>query len=449
MPYEGEYASYQPLKRIVESDKVKGLLKEARKLDRGELQAAAVVCDAPVFGGKLPAAVIAIDGSIAEVDVSNGYPGAKVGYCSVASVIVDLAEMEKLDEHRPVDPTLFRKTEEVSSDGVAMPGCNVVIRDHKSAKESFRDSVYQLLSKSVIDEEDGTTLLDTYLALLKHKPTNEITCPYKDCGCEKESIVVSDSISSCPCNEKRVIYPTDALRIHERFNEATGSNQEAYSYVMQVWERLILIHLLRCIQKKGWLSKLADVAFIMDGPLAVFGPPAWLSAAITKELRLINDEYAKINGHDILIIGIEKTGDFITHFCELDKKHDGSALFKPRQYFMPTDAYIKRNIVFSDSKKAYGKDTYFGRKLMYKTRTGALIVPCIATFNAEQDNLYHSDISKYPAMDKALALIDKLVTSRYPNALSPIVSAHSNAAIPLHLGQKVLKQLSTTLMRKN
>jgi len=449
MPYEGEYACYQPLKRIVESEKVKSLLKEARKLEHKELQSAASICDGPSCEDKLPSAIIAIDGSIAEVDVANGYPGAKVGYCSVASVIVDLAEMARLDEIRPVDPVLFRKTEEVSSDGAAMPGCNVVIRDHKSAKESFRAAIYQLFNKSVVDEEDGSTLLDTYTALLKHKPTEQITCPYSDGGCEKKEVVVSQSITSCSCDEKRVIYPTDALRIHERFNEATGSNQEAYSYVMQVWERLILIHLLRCIRQKGWLAKLADVAFFMDGPLAVFGPPAWLSAAISKELQLINEDFRKVTGQDILVIGIEKTGDFITHFCELDKKEDGSSLFKPGQYFMPTDSYIKRNIIFSDSKKAYGRDTYFGRKLMYKTRTGALIVPCIATLRPEQEDLSNADIGKYPAINKAFALIDKLVTSRYPNALAPIVSAHSNAAIPLHLGQKVLKQLSTTLMRKN
>lgn len=449
MPYEGEYACYQPLKRIVESEKVKGLLKEARKLDRKDLQSAASICDAPSFSDKLPSAVIAIDGSIAEVDVATGYPGAKVGYCSVASVIVDLAELARLDEMRPVDPTLFRKTEEVSSDGAAMPGCNVVVRDHKSAKESFRDSVYQLLNKSVVDEEDGTTLLDTYTALLKHKPTEQITCPYSDGGCDKKDVVVSGSISSCPCSEKRVIYPTDALRIHERFNESTGSNQEAYSYVMQIWERLLLIHLLRCISKRGWLDKLTDVAFVVDGPLAVFGPPAWLSAAISKELSAINAEFRKTTGQDILILGIEKTGDFITHFCELDKKEDGLPLFKPGQYFMPTDSYIKRNIIFSDSKKAYGRDTYFGRKLMYKTRTGALVVPCLATYSSEQEDLNSADITKYPAIAKAFALIDKLVTSRYPNALAPLVTAHSNAAIPLHLGQKVLKQLSTTLMRKN
>jgi hypothetical protein len=44
------------------------------------------------------------------------------------------------------------------------------------------------------------------------------------------------------------------------------------------------------------------------------------------------------------------------------------------------------------------------------------------------------------------ALLDKLVSSRFPNALAPIVSAHAHAAIPLNLGAKVLEQLTKALM---
>jgi hypothetical protein len=63
----------------------------------------------------LPIFVVAIDGSWAEVDVRNGYPGAKVGYCTVASVLLDLLKIDELDSARPVDPREFRKTEEAST----------------------------------------------------------------------------------------------------------------------------------------------------------------------------------------------------------------------------------------------------------------------------------------------------------------------------------------------
>jgi len=447
MPYSNEYASYQPLKRIVESDKVKDLLKEARCLVRGDVQQSISIHDAEEFTGVLPSAIVAIDGSIAEVDVATGYPGAKVGYTSVASVILDLAAIDRLDTMRPADPVLFRKTEKASSDEAALPGCNVVLQNHASPMESFRGSLYKLFKDSLVDEDEGITILDTYNKLLSLRPQSDISCPCgEDCGLRA---TVSENITTCPCNKQKVVYPTDALRIHERFNADSGSNQEAYSYVMKVWEQLILVNLLQCLEKRNWLNKMSDIAIFMDGPLAVFGPPAWLSAAMSRELRRINDIFKKESGHDLLIVGIEKTGQFITHMTDLDKKSDGTSLFKPGQYFIPTDNYIKRNIQFSDSKKTYGEATYFGRKFMYKTRTGALIIPCLATFSDEQADLTHDDISKYPTAFKMFKLIDKLVTSRYENALTPLVSAHANAAIPLHLGRKVLSQLSSTLMRKD
>jgi hypothetical protein len=53
----------------------------------------------------------------------------------------------------------------------------------------------------------------------------------------------------------------------------------------------------------------------------------------------------------------------------------------------------------------------------------------------------------FPQFGTVCALLDKLATSQFENALAPLVSAHAQAAIPLHLGQKVLKQLAQALMR--
>jgi hypothetical protein len=79
--------------------------------------------------------------------------------------------------------------------------------------------------------------------------------------------------------------------------------------------------------------------------------------------------------------------------------------------------------------------------------SGGRIVVNLPFLTDEQDTLSTDDISLYPRLGTACALLDKLVSSRFPNALSPIVSAHSQAAIPLHLGAKVLQQLSKALMR--
>ena len=175
MPYEGEYSHYQPLKRIVESERVQQLLRRSRVLDSSTITQQATPQTPPIADSTLPSLVLAIDGSHAEVDVRNGYPGAKIGYCSVASVVLNLTEVERLDSKRPVNPIDFRQTEDPSSDASALPGCNVITRDHLSAKDSFREAVFELFHNAIVDEEDNTRLLATYQALFAFKPAGTIS----------------------------------------------------------------------------------------------------------------------------------------------------------------------------------------------------------------------------------------------------------------------------------
>ena len=84
------------------------------------------------------------------------------------------------------------------------------------------------------------------------------------------------------------------------------------------------------------------IAFVLDGPLAVFGPPAWLSAAISSELKRINREVRRLTGNDLILLGVEKSGEFVNHFEELDNTETpGEFLFQPRTYMLLTDSYIK------------------------------------------------------------------------------------------------------------
>ena len=84
--------------------------------------------------------------------------------------------------------------------------------------------------------------------------------------------------------------------------------------------------------------------------------------------------------------------------------------------------------------------------MLYKTLSGARIVADIAFLTDAQDTLDSDDTAVFPQFAAYCSLLDKLVSSRYPNALAPIVAAHAQAAIPLHLGAKVLQQLARALM---
>jgi len=251
---------------------------------------------------------------------------------------------------------------------------------------------------------------------------------------------------ACPCTKKYPVYSTDALRIHERFHD-NSTNGEAFGEVMQVWERVLLIHLLRWFERKGLLDQIAKIAFVLDGPLAMFGHPAWLSPIIKAELKRLNKVVRNCGGEDLLIIGIEKSGSFVTHFEEIDRTETGEPFFPNGTYALLTDKYIKERVIYSSSDKPYGQDTYFGRKVFYKTKSGARIVGTIPILDDSQDNTLKSDIAQFSHFGNVCALLDKLVSSRFPNSVGPIISAHSHAAIPLTLGTKVLEQLARTLVK--
>jgi hypothetical protein len=71
----------------------------------------------------------------------------------------------------------------------------------------------------------------------------------------------------------------------------------------------------------------------------------------------------------------------------------------------------------------------------------------MAILDDTQDDITADDISKYPAFASICAILDKVVSSRFPNSVGPIITAHSHAAIPLTLGTKVLEQLARALVK--
>ena len=153
-----------------------------------------------------------------------------------------------------------------------------------------------------------------------------------------------------------------------------------------------------------------------------------------------------------------EVGNVRRSFDEVDKTETpGELLSRRGSFFMPSDQYIKSRIIFSSSPKRYGEDTYFGRKVFYKTASGARFVVNIPFLTDEQDTLEpvgpddlgSSDISPYPQIPIICDLLDKLVSSRFANAVAPIINANAAAAVPLNLGAKVLQQLAHALMRED
>ena len=223
MPYEGEFAKYRPLQRIAETERVKLLLGRARAFQPSSSTPLVQPIAAPAAVADLPGLVVAIDGSTAEVPVKNGYPGAHVGYCTVASVLLNLREVERLDVARPIDPKAFRKTEQTATIDAALPGSNVVVRTHTSARDSFREALYETFNDVVVDGKTiARTSSATYEKFLRRQvdtanpPATRKPDDYD--GCDQHFNPAAGA-ASCTCPKRRPVYSTDALRIHERFHD--------------------------------------------------------------------------------------------------------------------------------------------------------------------------------------------------------------------------------------
>lgn len=453
MGFEGEFASYEPLRRLLDSEKVKSLqnrLKIRQHDEKKEEFEGLVVKKSDLTESTIqPDLVLAIDGSNLAAKAENGFPGAEFGYVTIASVLIDLKLIGELEKREFIEPKKFRETEKASTIESVFPGCNVILGNEKDAKASLRRALFEELRSSTIFT-DGETLLDTYehLFRIKREHFQERNLPRSPIEGVEEEMTYSYGEYICP-HSGESLFSTDALRLHELMNPG-GSNGEMFGQIMATLEKLWLVHILRAFERKGWLATLRRVAVIMDGPLAVFSTSSWLTKVISYELSRLNELQKKINGQDLLIIGIEKTGTFFNHFLEIDTTKDGiSDKFPKQSGLLLNDGYIKRNIIFSESSKPYGQDTYFGRKFFYKAASGQKIVPIVACLSEYQRNLDTANPDQYTRLADVMNLLDQLVSSRYPNSVSPLVSAHAEAAIPLNLGKRIFEDIAREIREKS
>ncbi len=455
MGFENEFASYGPLRRILDSPKVQLLQDRLRVRKSGAQENGqeefedSIINKSDMTSDFIPDYIVAIDGSYQSAKAENGFPGAEFGYITISAVLIIEKSVREFAKQKFIDPKKFRDTEKASTIDTVIPGFNIIIKGEKSAKASMRRALFEELQNTRVFEE-GETLLETYehLFRIKLEKDRELGKPKSPIDGVDQEMSYDFGQYTCP-HSGEPLYSTDAMRLHELMNPG-GTNGEMYGQIMQMFEKLWLIHILRSFETKDWLALLDRFAFVLDGPLACFSTWSWINKSIITELARINKLQKKHTEKDLLIFGIEKSGTFYNHFEEVNTKVDGTTDRFPNQSaFLLSDDYIKRNIIFSESDKPYGQDTYFGRKLFYKTKTGYRIVPVLAFFNEHQQNLETARTDQYPRLADLMNVLDELVSSRYPNSVSPLVSAHAEAAIPLNLGKRIFDDIAREIRDKS
>jgi len=389
----------------------------------------------------VPNRVIVLDGSTVTAPLRLGFPGADASLLKVSIVRIDLNELNAIPVNEIPSPAVFREMDHVSTFDAVLPGANVVRKERTGDVPSafFRESVFDALSFQIGNWE---TLGQTLRNIVKDRDfnINPPKCPVE--GCE-ETLKHGEGAYICHCTRTEKLFESDALRFVERFNP-TGSNGEAHGEVRHLIEVLCLFNILRYFaedETRRW--HLRDNVFILDGPLAMFGHAAWLTPYLRNELERIND-LCQQQGFNIALFGFEKSGQFVDHFEGIDfnEINGPRRVFRPGTVIAPNAEYVNRRIILgSPDAKPHGTDTYFGRKIFYKTKSSDHAVITTAMINKASRDFHRNDLSCYPRLGEYLNVLDHLSTYLYRDGFMPLVKAHAHAAIPFKRGIDLLRNL--------
>jgi hypothetical protein len=377
--------------------------------------------------------VMATDSSPLEPEVDPDFPSTRILFVQMSAVIVDLQRMRQRVGGF-VDPAAIRDAQRATVSAGMLPSSNLLRVDGTAPRTAFREEVEHLFRST---EVEGRSLLDLLLEVEQERenarhPAGTVVlsrCPNPGCTIDLAAVAVPAPGATCPnCGER--LFVTDSLRTHETFTEQ-GSNQEACSRVMSAAERLISLALITHLQARR-ASTLGQMAFITDGPLALFGEVAPLKWPLLRRLQRIAESLRAAGLALPVIVGIEKSGVFYDH-AQAIREHVSEGML-----MVPDDLYTERYITFRGS--AHGKDTYYGRHVFYRAVNGqmyVLTVPPLARVGAHAHDGF--DPVTYPTLTATCAVLDRIGTRLYPDATIPIVLAHRYAAYPLATAGRVLK----------
>jgi len=316
---------------------------------------------------------VATDSSPLEPEVDPSFPSTRLVFMQMAAVIVNLEKFRRRDGQF-ADPSRLRDAQRASVMAAMLPGSNLPRIDGTSPEQAFREEVEHLFRSSRTNQR---TLLEVLAHVQRHHEdaTDETViinnCPA--CRADTRHVPIPPSGAQCPNSRCHgPLFYTDVLRAHEAFNEQ-GSNLEASGRVMAVAERLISMALmLRVLQRRP--SALGSMAFVTDGPLGLFGPPAKLKRPL---LRLLQSVAVKLAGNGLappITVGIEKCGAFHDHGVSIaDHIPEGHLM-------LPDDDYIKHWI--APGNGAHGEDTYYGKHFYYRSAVGGIFTLSIPPLRA-------------------------------------------------------------------
>lgn len=447
MPYKTVAGNFELASRNGHGDAVLGIMSDSQKFhvpvekvpDRKDLRGRVHTRESlgrPSEPERLES-VIAIDGSRMGVRAKDGFPSVVYGYGKAAAIYLDLTAVESQRRSKFVDPTELTKAVSTSLLSFDLPCAGAYEREGISIQQSWREGIDRIMRKRVEANNINRTLLDL-LMLLHGAPGRPATsvpvnCPHEGCDVKDTPVPASASApAGQPCPEcGRSLFTTDVLRIQEEVAE-DGPNELALNRLMSVSELLLLVGLGMLLWDQNRHDLLPSTLLLIDGPLAIHGPTAKLRG---RALDFFQQMAASTPGNGPHVVGIEKTGMTVDYARAMSN----SGILSPGD-LLEVDSYILSRSRNTRNTVGYGKETYWGRKFIYQTLDGSVLVPTVMppVGPPYDERGGQPSPDAYPTLPAVLDALDRTGSSMYRDGLIPVSLAHGQAAIPIGVGTDVL-----------
>lgn len=375
--------------------------------------------------------VVAVDGGYRETSVRDEYPSAAVTFFTFGPLRFALDDLRALDDKPFLAPEDMAKLKHIQRFTLALPTRNIS-RNGMSLERSVRETMQDFFDR--IDHDDAP-LADTLRWLLFRgwsrvpEPWELPNCPNP--GCDAGPIELTHETpnrSSCEsCGGP--VFLVDALRLHERVDEEHGAGGIS-GYVMTALEQLVLVHIVKALYelKPDFLRR---IVFIKDGPLAFFGPTAPLSKAMRAMAEHLGDR--------LVIVGLEKSGAFVEHADRIADRMDSESVL------VLTNDYIYRYVVPGDpaNPDPYGKNTYWGGKLIFKAADENMYVATVPTGEFTPA----PGLGDFTNLPEILSVLGLLRCSMYDNALIPVALANKLVSLSEFPSSRILETFAKSSLR--
>ena len=388
--------------------------------------------------------IVAIDGGYSEAAVREEFPSAAVTFFTFGPLLFHLEDLHELDAMPFLAPEDLARLKRIQRYTLALPTRNIS-REGKTLQLSVRETLQDFCDQS---DDDGGPLSAAlrWLLLRGWEPGDgswELPqCPNYDCAHGPITITAAtpDRFTCSAC--RGPLFLIDVLRLHERIDEEQGAGGIA-GYVITTLEQIALVHLIKALlETKPEL--LGEVLFIKDGPLAFFGMTSPLSKPMRELAAYLGAARgARGDGGEptclLNAVGLEKSGAFVEHATQIADR------LQPESVLILSNDYIYRYVIPGDpsSSDPYGKNTYWGAKLIYKAGDDNVYVATVPT-HGFQPSPAHDDFFN---LDEILAVLATLRCSMYENALVPVALANKLVSLSQFPSSRILETFARASVR--